>query len=153
MLFIRLMPMIIRRLHKLPFLCLLALCLLTNPAGTFGYVWCVSADGHAALEVATAGNCGLDNPVPTTDANPSVSLTIETDDCGPCLDVSPSHQWGSPRSRQDQAPVSFPTEFPLLVVGMPTPPPARFLNQHRVVNLSPRTPDPILHHRTTVLLI
>lgn len=142
----------LRRLHKLPFLCLLALCLLTSPASSLGYVWCLSTDGHAAVEAAMAGDCGMDNPVPATAAADGLALTVADDDCGPCLDVSTAHQWGSPRSRQEETPASIPIEFVPLAVAAHTPVPDSILNQ-RVANAVPRTPEPILHHRTIVLLI
>lgn len=151
MLDIKLMTMLVRRLHKLPFLCLLALGLLTSPASSLGYVWCLSADGHAALEAAMAGDCGMDNPAPTPIDTPDPSLTVE-DDCGPCLDVSTSHQWGSPRSRQKETPVSIPAEFAPVAMAEYTFLPDRLL-ECLTDAAPPRTPDPILHHRTIVLLI
>ena len=147
------MTMLIRRLHKLPFLGLLVLSLLTSPVSSFGYVWCLDADGHANLEAAVAGNCGLDNLAPTSANPPATPLIRGGDDCGPCLDVSPSHQWGSPRSRQHDAPVSLPAELVTVTVAAHTPLPDRLLNDRPPVDASPRTPDPILHHRTIVLLI
>ncbi|MCM2264423.1 MAG: hypothetical protein NDI73_04430 [Desulfuromonadales bacterium] len=145
------MTMLIRRLHKLPFLCLLVLSLLTSPASSLGYVWCLSADGHAALEAAMAGDCGMDNPAPIPVDTPDPALTVE-DDCGPCLDVSTSHQWGSPRSRQEETAVSIPAEFaPVAMAEYPSLPDP-VLNRP-AVDAIPRTPDPILHHRTIVLLI
>ena len=145
--------MLIRRLHKLSFQCLLVLSLLTSPVSSLGYVWCLSADGHATLEAAMAGDCGLDTPAPTTTDTFTPSLTGGADDCGPCLDVSPSHQWGAPRSRQGDTPVSLPAEFATVTVAAHTPLPDRILNNRPPVDAIPRTPDPILHHRTIVLLV
>ena len=147
------MTMLIRHLHNLPILCLLILCLLTSPVSAFGYVWCVSADGHAVLEEAMAGDCGLDNPTPATDGNTAPALTIGADDCGPCLDISPAHQWGSPRTRQEQSPASIPAEFAPVAVVSSIPLPDRHQTSHFVATSPPRTPEPILHHRTIVLLI
>jgi hypothetical protein len=147
------MTMFIRRLHNLPILCLLILCLLSSTASTSGYVWCVSSDGHATLEGAVAGDCGLDNPTPATNGITSTSLSIGTDDCGPCLDVSPSHQWGSPRPRHDGCPVSVPAEFAPVAIVAYTSLPVRSQTSHPVAAPTPRTPEPILHHRTIVLLI
>ena len=145
--------MLIRRLHKLSFQCLLVLSLLTSPVSSFGYVWCLDADGHATLEAAMAGDCGLDNPAPTTADPLTPSLTGGVDDCGPCLDVSPSHQWGSPRSRQADTPSSCPAEFSPVTLARYSKLPDLSLNNHPPVGTIPRTPDPILHHRTIVLLI
>lgn len=147
------MTMFIRRLHKLPLLCLLVLSLLTSPLSSLGYVWCLDADGHATLEAAVAGDCGLDKPAPTTTDHPALSLTGGDDDCGPCLDVSPSHQWGSPRSRQVDTPSSFAAEFSPVTVATYSKLTQLSLNNHPSAATIPRTPDPILHHRTIVLLI
>jgi len=147
------MPMVIRRLHKLSILCLLILCLLTSQASTLGYVWCVTADGHAALEEAIAGDCGFDNPPPSTDGITSTALTIGANDCGPCLDISPSHQWGSPRTRQEEAPVSVPAEFAPVTVAAYISSPDHLQTNPFAVTPPPRIPAPILHHRTIVLLI
>ena len=148
-----LLTMLIRRLHKLSFQCLLVLSLLTSPVSSLGYVWCLSADGHATLEAAMAGDCGLDNQFPLTADTLTPTLTGGADDCGPCLDVSPSHQWGTPRSRQGDTPVSLPAELATVTVAAHTPLPDRILNNRPPVDAIPRTPDPILHHRTIVLLV
>ncbi|NJC87721.1 MAG: hypothetical protein FIB02_04180 [Desulfuromonas sp.] len=145
--------MSIRRVHNLPILCLLLLCLLTSPVSTFGYVWCVSADGRATLEEAMVGDCGLDTPAAPADSAATSSLTIDADDCGPCLDVSPSHQWGSPRTRQNETSVGVPAEFVPVTVKTYALFPDQLQTGHFAVSPSPRTPDPILHHRTIVLLI
>ena len=147
------MTILIRRLHKLSLLCLLVVCLLTSPASTFGYVWCVSADGHVSMEAAQAGDCGMDIQAPTITGTPAPSLTGGVGDCGPCLDVSASHQWGSPRSRQDETPLGFSAEFAPAIVAAHSPLPDRLLNDYPTGDAIPRTPDPILHHRTIVLLI
>ena len=153
MLSVELMPMLIRRLHKLPLLCLLVLSLLTSPLSSLGYVWCLDADGHATLETAVAGDCGLDKPAPTTTDNSTSSLTGGGDDCGPCLDVSPSHQWGSPRTRLADTPSCCPAEFTPVTVARYSKLPELSVNNHPTTATIPRTPDPILHHRTIVLLI
>jgi hypothetical protein len=147
------MTLFIRRLHNLPILCLLILCLLTSPSVSFGYVWCVSADGHATLEEAVAGDCGLDNPPLAAGGTSLPSLAASGDDCGPCLDVSPSRQWGSPRGRQNETPVSIPAEFAQVAVVAQTPLPGRLQTNHFVANPILRTPETILSHRTIVLLI
>jgi hypothetical protein len=153
MLTLEFMTMLIRHLLQLSLQCLLVLSLATSPASSLGYVWCLSADGHTSLEAAMAGDCGLDNPVPTSAAAPAPALTGGADDCGPCLDISPSQQWGSPRTRQDGTPASFPAEFAAVTVAAHPPVPARLLNSPSVADVTLRTPDPILLHRTIVLLI
>ena len=145
--------MLIRQLLQLSLQCLLVLNLVTSPASSLGYVWCLSADGRASLEAAMAGDCGLDNPVPTTAVAPAPALTGGVDDCGPCLDISPSQQWGSPRSRQDGNPASCPAELAAVTVAAHHPVPERILNTPSVADVILRTPDPLLLHRTIVLLI
>jgi hypothetical protein len=144
------MTMFIRRPHKLPVLCLLVLSLLTSPASSFGYVWCVSADGQATLETALGGDCGMDT---ATGDSPEPSLAAEDDDCGPCHDVSVAHQWGSPRNRQSETPVSIPAELASVIVATHLSLSERLPINPLAVDPTPRTPEPILHHRTIVLLI
>lgn len=147
------MIMILHRLQRLPIISLLALCLLTSPMSASGYVWCLSADGHAEMEAALAGDCGLDTSTPTPDGLLLSALTAGSDDCGPCLDISSSHQWGSPRSRHEDLPVSLLADFVPAIVMASVPLPERTLNPCRIVDTSPRISEPILHHRTIVLLI
>ena len=148
-----LMTMPVRRLHRMPILCLLVLCLLTSPASSFGYVWCVGADGHATLEAALAGDCGMDSPAPPAGDFLAPALIAETDDCGPCLDISSLPRWGSGRARGTDAPVSIPVPLAAAASAPYLPLPDRLPAHHCVASLTPRPPDPIRHHRTTVLLI
>jgi len=150
---VNLTTMFIRRLHKLPFLCLLVLSLLTSPASSLGYVWCVSADGQATLETALVGDCGMDAPALQAEGSPVLALTAATDDCGPCHDISHTPRWGSARSRNTEVPVSIPAPLVPFVVAAHDSLTGRFLNSSFFVDPTPRTPDPILHHRTIVLLI
>lgn len=143
----------IRRLHKLPFLCLLVLCLLASPASSFGFVWCVSADGHVTLETALAGDCGMDAPLSPADDFADHLLAAQTDDCGPCHDISNAPSWGSARSRNTGNPDSLPAPLAPVIVATQLSLPERLLNNRPVAESNPRTPEPIRLHRTIVLLI
>lgn len=144
----------LRRLLHIPLLCLLIVNLLISPAVTSGYVWCVTDDGHSFLEEAFAGDCAADDHVGEAENIASADLpSINADGCGPCLDISASHRWGNSRSRQDELPVGRLVGIAPTTDVSPVPLPERELNTHRTIAAAPRTPDLILHHRTTVLLI
>ena len=147
------MSIFTRRLHNLPLFGLLLLSLLTSPVSTFGYVWCVTPDGHSALEEAVAGDCSWDHHDEDKDRYAAAALTVGADSCGPCLDVPHKDQWGSSRSRQGELPVILSTNIGPIIVATQTPLPEGLLNTHRVIDPLPRTPAPILHQRTIVLLI
>jgi hypothetical protein len=145
--------MYLRRLYFLPLLSLLIISLLIGPAITSGYVWCVTLDGHRALETVIAGDCAADSHGQSTESPADSTLTAKPGDgCGPCLDVSTSSHWGNCRSRQDKLPATLPVDFASTVVVATVPLPARHLDTHRI-DTPPRIPDPILYHRTIVLLI
>lgn len=146
--------MSIRRLRHLPLLCLLIISLLISPAVMSGYVWCVTEDGHGFLEEAIAGDCAADNHVEEAANIASAALSSAEDDgCGPCLDISTSHHLGTSRSRLDEQQASLFAGIAPTTVAAPVLLPDRDLNNHRIVVVPPRIPDPLLHHRTTVLLI
>jgi hypothetical protein len=143
--------MLSRRLHHIPLLCLLIISLLMNPAVTSDHV---STDGHSFLEGAIAGNRVSDNHDEETANTASSALSSEKAECcGPCLGISTSHYWRNSRTRQGDLPVRLLVGTALTTVAAPVPLPERNLNPHRLVAASPRIPDPILHHRTIVLLI
>lgn len=146
--------MLSRRLFHIPLVCLLITGLLAGSASAGNYVWCVSADGgHSVLEFAPTGDCSQDDCIPTTDGIAAPGFEAGSDDCGPCRDISSSHQWNVSRSRQGDLPVDSPADLFLVVRDIVTPLPERILNTHRLVDPPPRIPAPILQHRTTVLLI
>lgn len=152
------MPIRNRRLHKLPFLCLLILCLLTSPSSLFGYVWCVSDTGHATLETALDGVCSLDLPTRPVGDFPVLAQNTETNDgdpypCGPCHDISNTLRWGSASDHGTETAVSIPASHTLVIVVTPLSLPDRFLTSRLDADPTPRTPDSIRYHRTTVLLI
>ena len=152
------MPMRIRRLHKLPFLCLLVLCLLTSPATSFGYVWCVSDTGHATLETAVDGVCSLDLPTRPVGDFPILALNAESHDCdpypcGPCHDFSDTLRWGSASEHDTETAVSIPAAHASAIVATPLSLPDRFLTSRLDADPTPRTPETIRYHRTIVLLI
>ena len=146
--------MTFRRIIIRLLVCLLIPGLLASSASASNYVWCVSADGdHAVLEFAPTGDCSLDECIPTTDGVATPDFEADPDGCGPCLDVSSSHQWNVSRGRQGDVPVELPADLPLVVLDAFNPLPERTLNPHRLVDPPPRIPEPIVHHRTIVLLI
>jgi hypothetical protein len=147
--------MTIRRFPHLPLLCVLVLCLLTSPVSPFGYVWCLNADGHVELEAARADDCSLDCPPLSAGNPPTFTIDAEASGCGPCLDVSTTLQWGSVRGRDSRggSPVSLPTPFTPPAVAAHTPQASNLLTKGLVAETSPRISEPILHHRTIVLLI
>ena len=145
------MTMSIRLLLKMPLLCLLTLCLLTSPAISFGYVWCVSADGHAMLETAFSCDCCEGSLVPRATDCPNVTLTGNTDCCGPCLAVPAAPCWSSPPTRNTEAPVSIPAAHAPVVVVTQLSLADRFLTNHLVIDPPPRTSDSLLQLRTIVL--
>ena len=142
------------RLHSLPLLWLLILCVLTSPSSTIGYVWCVSADGHIVLEAAVAGDCAAESRSahPENTTNPAPAFE-DADGCGPCLDISASHSWGTARPCQDDLQTSLLASFVPANGVTAALLPERTLNTHFIVDTTPRIPAPILHHRSTVLLI
>lgn len=145
--------MLLRRLHSLPLLCVLVFCLLASPVSAIGYVWCFSGDGHAALESALAGECGQDAQASPAGNFSALILDSEADDCGPCLDIAFTPQWGSSRGRDSETPVSPPSLFaPATFVSFISQIPP-FHPNGLMLEPAPRIFEPILHHRTTVLLI
>ena len=152
------MTMLIRRLHKLPFLCLLVLCVLTSPASSFGYVWCVSDTDHATLETSVDGVCSLDQPKRPVGDFPFIALNAKVNDCdpypcGPCHDISDTLRWGSASAHDTETAVSIPASHAPVIVATPLSLPDRFLTSRLDADPTPRTPDSIRYHRTIVLLI
>jgi len=143
-----------RRIISQLLVCLLIPSLLASSASASNYVWCVSADGdHSVLELALAGDCSQDDCMPSTASVATPGLEADTDGCGPCLDISSSHQWNVSRCRQGDIPADLPADLSLVVLDAFNPLPERTLNPYRLVAPPPRIPDPLLHHRTIVLLI
>lgn len=143
--------MTFRRLPKLFLLCLLTICLVTSPAVSLGYVWCVSTDGHAMLESAFSCDCCEGSLVTRATDCPNVTLTANTDCCGPCLSVPAAPCWSSAPTRSTEAPVSTPAAHAPVVIATHLSLTDRFLTNHIVINSPPRTSDSILHLRTIVL--
>lgn len=144
-----------RRPFDLILTCLLTISLLANSASMASYVWCVNADGdHSTLEFTPAGDCFQGECVPPTGHVTAATLAEKDDDCGPCLDISSSHQGNISRSRHGEFSVEVPagTITPALMVSRLLLPES-ILNTPGIVAFPPRIPEPILLHRTTVLLI
>ncbi|MCM2265528.1 MAG: hypothetical protein NDI73_10105 [Desulfuromonadales bacterium] len=143
-----------RHLPRLPLL-LLALCLLSAPASSGSYVWCLGNDGEAAFKIPRADDCcPEDAPVQETTVSPSTSLCVQGM-CADsqCLDLSSHPHWRSPRSRSFIAKSILPPPAPLLALASVTAPLSPPLSGHLNLSASPRIPEPILLHRTIVLLI
>ena len=145
------MTMSIRLLLKLPLLCLLTLCFLISPAISLGYVWCVSADGHAILETAYSCDCCESSLAPRATDCPQVTLTANTDCCGPCLSVPAAPCWSSTPTRNTESPVNLPAAPAPAVIAAHLSLADRFLTNHLIIDSTPRTSDSILHQRTIVL--
>jgi hypothetical protein len=147
--------MSVRRLHLLPLLWLLIAGLLASPVTSFGYVWCLDDDGHAALETARGGGCGGDTVAPCAADNPdgSASLAAGEDDCGPCLDITAAPHWNLTRGRDGSSPDPQPVFFILPGVTL-RPVPADFSSAIAPrPEAVPRRSAQLLAHRTIVLLI
>lgn len=147
------MPMSLRRLLQLPLLCVLVLSLLASPMSDLGYVWCLSADGHASVETAVAGDCGGSAPARLGFDLCADSSAGDDDDCGPCLDVSSAPSWGSSRSRDCDSPASLPVPSAAFAAAALPHRSARALSIGHVAEPTQRTPEAIRSHRTIVLLI
>lgn len=143
-----------RRYFRLPLVCLLIIGLLAGSASASNYVWCVSADGdHTSLEFAPTGDCSQNDCLPATGDFAIPGFEAGTNGCGPCLDISSSHQGNVSRSRQGGVSVETPAALPSVVPDAFSFRPERIFPPYRGSDLPPRIPDPILHHRTIVLLI
>lgn len=135
------------------FIIALILLLLAGQTSVFGYVWCVTGDGHVALEGARAGDCSLDDRRHAGAESSAAALDAETDDCGPCLDVAATAHWNLPRSRHDVLPDSVAVDFTPVVAAARDFPIEHLPDVPRPIEAPLRIPLAILHHRTVVLLI
>jgi hypothetical protein len=152
------MTMRIRRLHKVSFLCLLILCLLTSPASSFGYVWCVSDAGHATLETAMDDVCSLDLPTHPVGDFPVLALNADANDCDPypcdpCYDISNSLRWGPASDHDTETAISIPAAHASVIVATPLSLSDQYLTGHLKADPTPRIPESIRYHRTIILLI
>ena len=121
--------MFIQRLHNLPILCLLVICLLISPAVKSGYAWGAAADDHSLRNEVVAGDSSSDDYVETA-----------------------AYRWGKSPSRHGHQPGSLLASIaPTAVLQVRLP--ERSLNPHRFAGSPPRISSQILHHRTIVLLI
>lgn len=128
--------------------------LLTGQAAAHGYVWCLGADGHTALEYAARDNCGpaSEGACRNGHAERTPGALAGDEHCGPCLDI-PATFDAAPRQARPQKeyiqariePAAGSEVFPLprfvpvLAAGLHLQPP-------------PRITPTILHLRTVVLL-
>ncbi len=127
----------------------LLLLLLTGPSGVQGYVWCLGEDGHAAFEEASSGLCG---PSSHHDhAAEAAAPEVDTDHCGPCLDLSIGPDATSRRLQEPLAlalvAVASPPLFLPFVADYPSQAPAE-----AEPAIAPLPPLYLLCQRTVVLL-
>jgi hypothetical protein len=151
---IKLMTMSIRRFRHLPLLCALVLCLLTSPGGALGFVWCIGADGHSHATPLTAADRDCCSAAQATHADGHASgLTDNAEDHGQCLHVAVTGQLGAGSSRDGQALDEAPAtnRSPLFTSLQPWS--GELLTNGLIPDASPRVSEPLLLHRTTVLLI
>jgi len=116
-------------------------------------VFCLGADGHAEVEIVVTGACGADCAAPAPIEVLPHAMKADDDGCGPCLDISSSHQWGSPRTFDDSIHVELPFTLSQTAVAIANDAVLQPINNGLIIEPAPRIPEPILHHRTTVLLI
>ena len=136
---------------RVPLLFVLLLCLL---ASQNGYTWCIGADvhNHARSTLGPVGECcGSDQATHCDDQEQG--LDVSPDEHGQCLHIAVSTPWDQ-RSTRDSLVLdesaAAPREPILAATGLL---PAPLLTNGLIPETSPRVPEPILRHRTTVLLI
>jgi hypothetical protein len=135
------------------FASLLLVALLPGGINAEAVVFCLGADGHAVVETVVAGTCGVDCNAPAPAEVLPPAMKDGDDGCGPCLDISSSHQWGSPRTFADSIHIDLPVTLLQAAVAIANDAVLQPINNGLIVEPAPRIPEPILLHRTTVLLI
>lgn len=149
-----LMTMSIRRFRHLPLLCALILCLLTSPGGALGFVWCIGADGHSHATPLTAADRDCCSAAQATHPDGHApGLTDNAEDHGQCLHVAVTGQLGAGSSRDNQALDETPVTNRLSLFASVQPWSGQRLTNGLIPDASPRVSEPLLLHRTTVLLI
>jgi hypothetical protein len=116
-------------------------------------VFCLGADGHAEVETVLAGACGVDCDASAPVEVLPLAINDGDDGCGPCLDISSSHQWGSPRTTDDSRHIELPVTLSQAAVAIASDAVLQPIDNGLIIGPAPRIPEPILLHRTTVLLI
>ena len=135
------------------FAALLLFALLPIGSNAETVVFCLGADGHAEVETVLAGACGADCAAPAPVEVLPPAMKNDDDGCGPCLDISSSHQWGAPRTFDDSIHIDLPLILPQAAVAIANDAVLQPINNGLIVEPSARIPESILLHRTTVLLI
>lgn len=147
--------MLIRRLLHLPLLSALLLCLLASPSGAFGFIWCIGADGHshASLQTDQAEECGDPRPAAPADTQHALRWGDDPQPHDDCLHIAITGQIGMAGGRDhyplDEAPATSGSPVPTVF----TPQICQELAAGLFPEPPPRTSEPILQHRTIVLLI
>lgn len=132
---------------------LLLVTLLPVGVSAEAVVFCFGADGHAVVETVVAGDCRVDCTAPAPVEVPPPAMQDGDDGCGPCLDISSTHQWGSPRTFDGSIHIDFPVILPQAAVAIANDVVLQPIDNGLIIEPYPRIPEPILLHRTTVLLI
>ena len=141
-----------RSLLRLPLLCTLLLCLLAIQGG---YTWCIGADGHnhAKSTLSLAKECCDPHQAAASDQQgqePGFSASAH----GQCLHIAITSQWSTASSRDsqplDETAATIPSSSSLTSsLQLPVP----CLTNGLIPEPSPRIAEPLLYHRTVVLLI
>jgi len=144
------------RLNSLPLILALGICLLAGPFSSAGYVWCLGIDGH--IHAKNTGGSAKEHCDPHQDApagrqDHGPSLSPGPSNPGQCMHIAVAAQWGTGSSRDSQV-----LDETTLAIQPSTSVaadllPASSLTNGLIVAFTPRTPEPILLHRTIVLLI
>ncbi|BCA80864.1 hypothetical protein [Desulfuromonas sp. AOP6] len=138
--------------YLLALVCLLVF-LLTGQASVQGYVLCIGADGHTALEFAGNKACNpKKSPLPVGhDHHEEEASHFDGDShCGPCLDIPATLELTS--SRQQQSDDLATAALPLPVPFVAAPVFVSILTNDLLAHPPPRLSQSILIHRTVVLL-
>jgi hypothetical protein len=142
------MPLTKHQFLRLPLLCVLLLCLL---ASQNGYTWCIGADGHNHTLAPVEEHSDSHQATHCDDQDPG--LDVSPDEHGQCLHIAVSTTWDQ-RSTRDSlvldASAAAARAPVLAATGLL---PAPLLTNGLIPEPSPRITEPILLHRTTVLLI
>lgn len=140
-----------RHFLRLPLL-ILALCLLSGPAGSASYAWCLDVNGQSRF-------VGDDDCCPGTEAGSgqtsAPSAWCDQGGCGDsrCLDVSSHLYWRSPSSRTFSAKIVLAPAAATAAAANFPPADFREWPGNLTPFSAPRISESILLHRTIVLLV
>lgn len=147
--------MFIRRLLHLPLLGALLLCLLASPGGALGFIWCIGADGHshAKLQTGLPEDCCDPRPAAPADEHDDHGLSAAAQAHDDCLHIAITGQIGTAPGRDHLALDDAPATTGASAATSFTPQICHDVTTGLFTEHPPRIADPILQHRTIVLLI